>query len=79
MQLKLSIHPDSGVLIKQSGGIRKLRWAGSGRGKRGGIIIIYYYYGHLSRIYFLYAYTKNETADLTPKQIIVLKSIIQED
>jgi hypothetical protein len=33
----LSMHPNAGVLIKGTGGIRKLRWARSGRGKSGGV------------------------------------------
>ena len=43
LQLELTIRPESGDLIKQSGGIRKKRWAFSGRSKSGGIRVIYYY------------------------------------
>lgn len=42
LQMHLLEQPDRGDVIKGSGGLRKLRWAGSGRGKRGGIRIIYY-------------------------------------
>lgn len=42
LQLHLVNHPDAGVLIPQSGGVRKLRWALQGMGKRGGIRVIYY-------------------------------------
>jgi mRNA-degrading endonuclease RelE of RelBE toxin-antitoxin system len=41
LQVFLVLHPDAGKIIKGSGGIRKMRWAGSGRGKRGGLRIIY--------------------------------------
>lgn len=37
LQKHLAERPDAGNIIKGSGGIRKLRWAGSGRGKRGGL------------------------------------------
>jgi len=79
LQMKLVIHPDAGDIIKHSGGIRKLRWAGSGRGKRGGIRVIYFYYSEPDRIILLYVYPKNETEDLTSKQIKFLKSLIEED
>ncbi|VFN03575.1 MAG: hypothetical protein BECKG1743F_GA0114225_108202 [Candidatus Kentron sp. G] len=42
LQGKLLLHPDAGVLIKGSGGLRKIRWKGRGTGKRGGIRVIYY-------------------------------------
>jgi len=77
--MKLVIHPDAGDIIKHGGGIRKLRWTGSGRGKRGGIRVIYFYYTEPDRIFLLYVYPKNETEDLTSKQIKFLKSLIEED
>jgi len=42
MQTVLVKRPDLGKIIPGSGGIRKMRWAGSGRGKRGGLRVIYY-------------------------------------
>lgn len=60
LQLQLSIRPESGDVIKGSGGIRKLRWAGSGRGKRDGIQVIYYSFTEDHQIYMLYAYPKNK-------------------
>jgi hypothetical protein len=79
LQLRLAVQPDAGDVIKQSGGIRKLRWSGSGRGKRGGTRIIYYHVNAEEKIFMLYVYSKSETDDLTPKQIKLLKSIIDED
>mgnify|MGYP001607989014 FL=1 len=43
LQTALVNRPDAGPLIVSSGGLRKLRWALKGRGKRGGVRIIYYY------------------------------------
>lgn len=53
LQLQLSVRPESGDIIKGSGGIRKLRWFGSERGKRGGIRVIYYYFTEDEQIYML--------------------------
>ncbi len=78
LQLELSARPEAGDLIKGSGGIRKLRWSGSGRGKRGGIRVIYYYVTDAGQLYMLYAYPKNERDDLSFQQIKQLKAIIKE-
>jgi hypothetical protein len=43
LQITLSVHPKSGVIISQSGGLRKIRWSRAGRGKRGGVRAIYYW------------------------------------
>ena len=77
LQWVLMANPDRGDLIRGSGGLRKIRWAGSGRGKRGGLRIIYYWHVPGSTILFLLAYPKNEQEDLTPAQLKVLKSIIE--
>ena len=59
--------------------LRKIRWAGSGRGKRGGLRVIYYWHVPGSTILFLLAYPKNEQDDLTPAQLKALKAIIQTE
>lgn len=74
MQLFLAARPDAGSIIKGSGGIRKLRWAGSGRGKRGGLRVIYYWWVAKDRISLLLVYPKNEMDDLTADQMKQLKS-----
>lgn len=78
LQLQLSIRPEFGDIIKGSGGIRKLRWAGSGRGKRGGIRVIYYYFTEDHQIYMLYAYPKNKKDNLTAGQLKQLKQLVEE-
>lgn len=78
LQLQLSVRPESGDIIKGSGGIRKLRWTGSGRGKRGGIRVIYYYFTKDEQIYMLYAYPKNEKDDVTADQLKQLKQFVEE-
>lgn len=61
------------------GGLRKIRWAGSGRGKRGGLRVIYYWYVPGDTILLLFAYPKSEQSDLTPAQIQALNSIIDRE
>ena len=74
LQLFMALHPDTGKIIQGSGGIRKLRWAGSGRGKRGGLRVIYYWWVSKDRISMLTVYPKNEKDDLTAEQLKQLKN-----
>ena len=79
LQWALMADPEKGDLIRGSSGLRKLRWAGSGRGKRGGLRIIYYWHVPGSIILFLLAYPKNEQDNLTAAQLKFLKSIIETE
>lgn len=76
LQLHLLVQPNRGDMIKGAGGLRKLRWAGSGRGKRGGIRIIYYLW-HGDTAFLLFAYPKNQQEDLTPAQAKLLHQLIK--
>ena len=78
LQLALVRRPDWGNIIPSSGGIRKLRWAGSGRGKRGGLRIIYYWQTAEDQIWMLVAYPKNEKEYLAADEIKVLKRLVEE-
>lgn len=78
LQLALLLRPEQGVIIKGAGGLRKLRWAGSGRGKRGGVRIIYYWHPQDEVFYVLYVYPKNEQSDLTPAQARILRRLVEE-
>ena len=64
----LARNPLAGAEIRGTGGVRKLRFATSGRGKRGGARVIYYYYDDKMPIYALLAYEKTRRADLTPDE-----------
>jgi mRNA-degrading endonuclease RelE of RelBE toxin-antitoxin system len=72
-------NPESGDLIRGSGRLRKFRWSGSGRGKRGGLRIIYYWHVPGSVILLPLAYSKNEQENFTPAQLKFLKSIIETE
>jgi mRNA-degrading endonuclease RelE of RelBE toxin-antitoxin system len=64
LQRKLISDPESGDLIPESGGVRKLRWSLTGRGKRGGLRIIYYARVHEGTIWMLTLYPKNVTDNI---------------
>lgn len=79
LQNELIARPDAGKIIGGSGGIRKLRWAGSGRGKRGGVRVIYYWIRGKEIILMLLLYPKKEQDDLTPEQLKALKNIVESE
>ena len=61
----LAHNPITGDLIPGTGGVRKLRWGPQGRGKRGGVRVIYFYHSARLPLFALTAYAKNERADLS--------------
>ncbi|MHC1781838.1 MAG: type II toxin-antitoxin system RelE/ParE family toxin [Anaerolineaceae bacterium] len=79
LQETLIIRPDCGSKIPGSGGIRKLRWSASGHGKRGGARIIYYWFTLKDKILMLYLFGKNESDDLTPDQMKILKRVVESE
>ena len=76
LQLYLCNYPEDGVIIPSSSGIRKLRWAASGRGKRGGARVIYYFANAAGRIFLLDIYAKNEKENLAANDIKDLKEAV---
>ncbi len=81
LQVTLLKNPVSGVLIPGTGGFRKLRWMnpGRGKGKRGGLRIIYYYLKDKHQIWFFTIYDKDQLTDLTTEDKRVLKHAIQKE
>ena len=75
-QLELLEHPDAEDLIPKGKGLRKIRWSASGRGKRGGARVIYYWINAENMIFLLLAYKKNRQENLTPKQLKILTDLI---
>jgi mRNA-degrading endonuclease RelE of RelBE toxin-antitoxin system len=78
LQSELADRPDRGTVIAGSGGLRKIRWQGSSRGKRGGIRVVYYWARDRHRILMLVAYAKADTDDLTGDQLKVLRRVVKE-
>lgn len=77
LQWALTLHPETGAIIPGSGGVRKLRWAGSGRGKRGGLRVIYYWRKHAGEIWMLTLYAKNETENIPAQTLKAIKEAIE--
>jgi|SRR5579862_3625526 len=58
-------NPEAGDVIPGTGGVRKMRWALEGRGKRGGARVVYFFHNSSMPLFLLTAYAKNERADLS--------------
>jgi hypothetical protein len=79
LQLALWLRPELGNVIRGSGGLRKLRWAVSRQGKRGGARVIYYWDEASETFYLLYAYRKSAQGDLTAAQVKILSRLVREE
>ena len=79
LQLALIFRPEQGAVIPGSGGLRKLRWGVKGRGKRGGLRIIYFYETAKETFFMLFLYSKNVQEDLTPSQLRILGRLVREE
>ena len=75
LQDALIQQPEAGDVIPGSGGVRKLRWKGSGRGKRGGLRVIYYLRSRQGQTWMLTMYAKNVAENISAK---VLQKIKEE-
>lgn len=74
-------NPEAGDVIEGTGGLRKVRFADAkrGKGKRGGLRVIYYWW-HAGNQFWLYTiYNKDEMDDLTPAQKKVLKDLLKQE
>ena len=72
----LAAHPKAGVIMQGTGGIRKLRWAREGRGKRGGVRVIYYYHDAHLPLYLLTIFGKGEKDNLTKAEQHALQRLV---
>jgi hypothetical protein len=61
----LAAHPSAGDLIEGTGGVRKMRWARDGRGKSGGVRVVYYFHNDAMPLYLLTMFAKSERANLS--------------
>ncbi len=76
LQTHLARHPDDGDIIR-GGGLRKIRWAAKGHGKRGGVRVLYYWWTGTDRISMLFIYPKNEMDDLSAEQPKLLREALE--
>jgi mRNA-degrading endonuclease RelE of RelBE toxin-antitoxin system len=79
LQVALANTPTLGAVIPRSGGIRKVRWALPGRGKRGGTRVIYYWAATRDTILMLFIFSKGERGDLSSRQLRDLRMVVEEE
>ncbi len=81
LQRLLMLNPEAGDVIPGTGGLRKLRFADErrGKGKRGGLRVIYYWWGIGSQFWLCTVYDKDEMADLTSPQRKALREMIKKE
>lgn len=79
LQVALLLRPGLGARIPRSGGLRKVRWPLPGRGKRGGVRVIYFWDEPSETFYLLYAYPKSTRDDLTAGQLRALARSVREE
>ncbi len=79
LQIALANRPNAGSVIVGSGGLRKVRWAIKGKGKRGGVRVIYYWAVKQEQLLMLLIYGKSERDDLRPDQLKTLRKTIEEE
>lgn len=78
LQLHLAQYPFAGDLIRDTGGLRKVRWASGGKGKSGGVRLIYFYVVADAQIRMVLIYKKGIKDDLTPKEKRILRKLNEE-
>ena len=81
LQLHLARDPEAGDVIPGTGGFRKLRWPDRrrGKGKRGGLRVIYYHLASDTQVWLITIYDKDDAADLSPAERRALKTAIDEE
>ncbi|MGO8856588.1 MAG: type II toxin-antitoxin system RelE/ParE family toxin [Steroidobacteraceae bacterium] len=78
LQRHLVAQPNVGAVVAGTGGLRKIRWAVAGKGKRGGTRVIYYHVVAQAQIRMIPIYRKGIKDDLTPREKTVLRRINAE-
>ena len=81
LQNEMLKDPEAGDVITGTGGLRKLRYgdATRGKGKRGGLRIIYYWWDPKKQFWLFTIYDKDELSDLSPKEKAILKTLLRQE
>ena len=77
LSFHLSIHPQSGTVMQGTGGVQKLRWARKGKGKRGGVRIIYFFYSEDMPLFLLTIFGKGEKENLSKAERNELAKLVK--
>ncbi|MGH7453096.1 MAG: type II toxin-antitoxin system RelE/ParE family toxin [bacterium] len=73
----LAIHPQAGVIMQGTGGVRKLRWAREGKGKSGGTRVIYYFHNETIPLFLLTIYGKGQKDNLSKSERNQLAKLVK--
>jgi hypothetical protein len=74
----LAERPEAGALIQKSGGLRKVRWAAGGKGRSGGVRVIYYWARSDDEIMLLTVYSKSEKDNLSAGEVKLLRKLLEK-
>ena len=77
-QWYLALNPDAGDVIRDTGGLRKVRWSVAGSGKRGGVRVIYFHIAAQAQVRLLLIYRKGVKDDLTAAEKKTLRTLNQD-
>ena len=78
LQNHLIERPDAGAVVQRSGGVRKVRRAARGKGKSGGLRVIYYWIKADEHVVFLTLYGKGEKEDLSATELKRIVKLVEE-
>jgi hypothetical protein len=72
----IGANPEAGEVMPETGGVRKIRWALEGMGKRGGVRVIYYFHSKRLPVFLLSVYAKNRKANLSSAERKAMKRLV---
>jgi len=75
----ISQNPSAGSVVRGSGGVRKIRWARTGSGKRGGVRVIYYNRLHHEEVWLLTLYAKTERSTIPADELRLIREAIERE
>ncbi len=73
----IAAHPLAGAVVEGTGGVRKIRWAREGMGKRGGVRVIYYYLDEAMPVFLISIFAKNVRADMSAAEKAQARQFVQ--
>jgi hypothetical protein len=77
MELAMATDPEAHPVVPGTGGVRKARWGRQGKGKSGGVRVIYYYWVSATAVYLLWVYSKNEQSNMTAAERKAAKKFVE--